>query len=183
MRLTAEQDAAPTGTSLAAGSASTLTAPTEPPTVSVSVEMEADPHEVYALLVDLDSMAELTEETEAMTWSDPTAGAAVGAAFEGQNRHGRRTWSTTCTVTDADPSQRFAFEVSALGGRVPVARWQYDLCWSTSGCRVTESTWDRRPRWFRAPATLVTGVRDRTEASRRHIEATLARVRDHVEQP
>jgi len=183
MRLTVEQDAAATGTSAVPASPGTATVPVEPPTVSLSVEMEADPHEVYALLVDLDSMAELAEETEAMAWSDPAAGPGVGAAFHGHNRHGRRTWSTTCTVTDADPSERFAFEVSALGGRVPVARWQYDLCWSTSGCRVTESTWDRRPRWFRAPATLVTGVRDRTEASRVHIEATLARVRDRLERP
>jgi len=154
-----------------------------PPTVSVSVSVEADPHEVYALLVDLGAMSALTEETESMTWSEPVDEPRVGAVFQGANRQGRRTWSTTCTVTDADPCRRFAFEVTALGGRVPVARWQYDVQWSTSGCQVTESTWDRRPSWFKGPATLVTGVRDRAEASRRHMELTLGRVRDRLERP
>ena len=151
--------------------------------VSDSVEVDASAGAIYALLSDLDSLASLAEETESMTWTTGTR-AEPGAVFTGSNRNGAKTWSTTCTVTDADPGHCFAFEVKA--GLLKIARWQYDVepLAAVDGqdrCRVTESTWDRRPGWFKKPGGWLTGVPDRETASREHIAATLARLKATAE--
>lgn len=164
-----------------------MTSPSDgrPPSATVTVELDAAAVAVYALVTDLDALAALAEETEEMTWIRGTR-AVPGAVFTGRNRNGRRSWSTTCTVTDAEPGRRFAFDVRA--GPLPVARWQYDVSpleESGSGprCRVTESTWDRRPGWFKKPAGWLTGVPDRDSASHAHITLTLDRLRARVEVP
>jgi hypothetical protein len=65
---------------------------------------------------------------------------------------------------------------------VPVAHWRYDIASTGEGtCRVTESTWDRRPGWFRIPAGWATGVKDRKSANAEHIELTLARLKEKAE--
>ena len=72
-----------------------------------------------------------------------------------------------------------AFDVSYHG--VPISRWAYDIEATGDGCRVTESTWDRRPRWFKGIGGLATGVMDRATANRAHAEATLLRLKGRVE--
>jgi hypothetical protein len=135
------------------------------------VTINADPATVYRLLTDLSTLAALAAETYAMKWRK--GGAAVpGAVFKGHNRNGSRKWTTMCTVTDADAGRTFAFDVRTAG-IVPVARWRYDIEPVDGGCKVTERTWDRRPRWIRKPAELTTGVRDRAAANTQHIKATL----------
>ena len=52
---------------------------------------------------------------------------------------------------------------------------------SAGGCTVTESTWDKRPAWFKKPAELATGVKNRAEANTAHMEATLARLKARAE--
>ena len=152
--------------------------------VSQSVEVDASAQAVWALVSDLESLAALAEETESMTWVKGDA-ARPGAVFTGSNRNGAKSWSTTCTVTDAEPGRRFAFDVRA--GPLRIARWQYDvepLAAGASGagrCRVTESTWDQRPGWFKRPGGWLTGVRDRDAASREHIATTLARLKATAE--
>ena len=152
--------------------------PSSEPSATVSVKVAADPSAVYALITDLDTMAQLAEETAAMRWAKGTA-AAVGAVFKGTNRNGWRRWTTTCTVTDAEPGRRFAFDVTHTV--VPISRWEYALEATDEGCIVTESTWDRRPGWFKAPAGLFTGVPKRAEANTAHIEATLRRLKARAE--
>jgi hypothetical protein len=149
------------------------------PSASVTVKVAADPAAVYALITDLPTLAELAEETARMRWTRGAA-ATVGAVFKGTNRNGLRRWTTTCTVTDADPGRRFAFEVRHTG--VPIARWQYDIAEAGAGwCTVTESTWDRRPGWFTGIAALATGVADRTRTNVTHIETTLDRLKARAE--
>ena len=159
-----------------------LTAMTEAPTATESITIAADPRAVYALITDLDMLAELADEAVAMRWVSGTS-AQPGAVFRGHNRNRWRRWSTTCTVTDADPGRVFAFDVHHTPPRVPVSRWQYDLAASDGGCVVTESTWDRRPGWFRTPAQLATGVRDRAGANAEHIATTLRRLKARAESP
>ena len=65
---------------------------------------------MYALITDLPTLASLAEETETMQWRKGDA-AAPGAVFTGHNRNGSQTWTTTCTVTDAEPGRVFAFDV------------------------------------------------------------------------
>ena len=116
-----------------------------PATAQADVTIGADAAMVYGLITDLPTLASLAEETTAMNWRKGD-GARPGAVFKGTNRNGLRRWTTTCTVTDAEPGRVFAFDVSYLGA--PVAHWRYDITAEAGGCRVTEQTWDRRPRWM-----------------------------------
>ncbi len=83
------------------------------------------------------------------------------------------------TVTAAEPGLCFAFDVAFAG--VPIPRWRYDIEPSDTGCVVTESTWDRRPGWFKPVGDLVTGVRDRAAHNRRNIEQTLVQLKQAAE--
>ncbi|BBZ30940.1 hypothetical protein MMAD_52350 [Mycolicibacterium madagascariense] len=148
------------------------------PSAQASVTIAADCADVYALITDLTTMATLAEETDAMEWTKGDA-ARPGAVFKGRNANGRKTWTTRCTVTDAEPGRVFAFDVTHTV--VPVAHWRYDITPVDGGCRVTEQTWDRRPGWFRKPAGIATGVSDRTGANAKHIELTLQRLKARAE--
>ena len=152
--------------------------PSTDPSATVTVKVAAEPAAVYALITDLNAMAQLAEETASMRWATGSA-AAVGAVFKGTNRNGWRRWTTTCTITDAEPGRRFAFEVKHTV--VPIARWEYLIEATDDGCAVTESTWDRRPGWFKGPAGLFTGVPKRSEANTAHIGATLRRLKARAE--
>lgn len=148
------------------------------PTATSTVEINAAPASVYALITDLHAMSEIAEETAVLRWQKGGS-AAPGAVFKGTNRNGWRRWTTTCTITDAASGERFAFNVSHTG--VPISRWQYDIAASGEGCTVTESTWDRRPGWYKKPAELVTGVSNRAGVNAEHIQATLQRLKKRAE--
>ncbi|MFJ6673947.1 SRPBCC family protein [Actinosynnema sp. NPDC091369] len=148
------------------------------PNARAHVDVEAPADVVHALVTDLRGLAGVAEEYSGGRWLAPATGPAVGARFVGANRRGFRVWRTVSTVTDASPT-RFAFEVRSLG--LPVSRWQYDVEPTGTGCRVTESTWDRRPAWYRPLTVLVTGVRDRDARNQRNIERTLARLKAAAE--
>lgn len=150
------------------------------PTAVRSIDIDADPQQVYALITDLDTLAELADEADKMTWKKGAL-AEPGNVFVGRNRNGKRSWTTSCTVTEAVPGSVFAFRVTLPFPKVAVSQWRYDIAATETGCRVTESTRDERPGWFKKPAELVTGVRDRDDASARHIEATLERLRRRAE--
>jgi polyketide cyclase/dehydrase/lipid transport protein len=151
---------------------------TKEPSATSSVQIDAAPATVYALITDLAAMTEIAEETAKMRWAKGSS-AAPGAVFKGTNRNGWRRWTTTCTVTDAQPGERFAFDVSHTG--VPISRWQYDIAAAGGGCTVTESTWDRRPGWYKKPAELATGVGNRAGVNAEHIQATLQRLKKRAE--
>jgi hypothetical protein len=133
---------------------------------------------VFQLITDLPTLASLAEEAQAMEWRKGDA-VRPGAVFKGHNRNGFFRWSTTCTVTDAEPGSAFAFDVNYVG--LPIARWRYDIVPDGAGCRVTERTWDRRPGWFSKTAWVGTGVRDRTAANAEHIRLTLQRLKEKAQ--
>jgi hypothetical protein len=151
---------------------------TGPASAQAEVTIDANPDSVYHLITDLPKLASLAEEATAMDWRKGDA-ARPGAVFKGHNRNGVFRWSTTCTVTDAEPGRAFAFDVRYLG--VPIARWRYDIVGEGQGCRVTERTWDRRPGWFSKTAWIGTGVRDRDAANAEHIKLTLQRLKEKAE--
>lgn len=148
------------------------------PSASAEVLINADAEAVYALITDLDVMAELAAETTAMSWHRGDT-ARPGAVFRGTNRNGSRSWTTTCTVTDAAPGKVFAFDVKSTV--IPVAHWRYEIAPAQGGCRVSETTWDHRPGWFRTIAGIATGVRDRDTANGEHIKLTLQRLKERAE--
>lgn len=156
-----------------------MTAPSTTPDATGQTEIEASPEAVYAFLSDPARMSEIAEELVKVVRRDATAG-QVGSRFVGFNRNGKRLWPTLGKVTDAESGRRFAFEVEAVPG-LPVARWQYDIEPTESGCRVTESTWDRRAKWLVPATTPLTGVADRVTVNTRNIEATLGRLKAKIE--
>lgn len=155
-----------------------MTPPAASPSVTATVQINADPGAVYALITDLARLTELAEETVAMRWRHGDA-ARPGAVFTGKNRNGARGWSTTCTVSDAEPGRAFGFDVRTAV--IPVAHWRYEITAIDDGCRVTESTWDRRPRWIIGITRFTTGVADRTAANVEHIRLTLQRLKERAE--
>jgi hypothetical protein len=94
------------------------------------VSTNADPDRVYHLITDLPTLASCAQGAAAMERLKGDA-ACPGAVFKGRNRNGIYRWSTTCTVTDAQPGQVFAFDVRYLG--LPIARWRYDIAGADGG--------------------------------------------------
>jgi hypothetical protein len=151
------------------------------PCVTAAVKIDAGPDVVYRLITDLPTLTSLVEEPVAMEWRKGSA-VGPGAVFVGHNENGGHRWTTKCTVTDAEPGRVFAFDVRYTV--IPIARWQYDIVdlgAADGGCQVTESTWDRRPGWFRKIAPRATGVADRGAANAEHIRLTLQRLKRHAE--
>jgi hypothetical protein len=149
-----------------------------PPSAQADVHIGADADAVYALITDLATLTALAEETTAMSWRKGDC-ARPGAVFKGDNRNGSKTWTTTCTVTEAVPGRVFAFDVRSAV--IPVAHWRYEIAQDNGGCHVTEATWDRRPGWFRKLAGKATGVPDRDSENAKNIAATLQRLKQHAE--
>jgi hypothetical protein len=145
------------------------------PSATARTEIDASADAVYALVSDLPGLEKVAAEFERGRWLDGVTEARVGARFRGTNKRAWHRWTTTVTVTDAEPGTRFAFDVTYYG--LPISRWQYDFEPTATGCLVRESTWDRRPAWFRPIGRLGTGVRDRAAANRRNIERTLAQLK------
>lgn len=150
------------------------------PLATGQVTIEAAPAEVYRLVSDPTVMVGFAEEVYRVRWRGGATSASVGARFAGTNRNGWRRWTTTCRVTEATPGRRFAYEVSTPF-KVPISRWEYDLRPEGTGCRVTETSWLRVPRWFVPIAIWITGEPDRAGANTANIATTLRRLKAHVE--
>lgn len=146
--------------------------------VAADITIDADPTKVYELITDLPTLASLAPESAGMRWRSGDK-ATPGAVFKGTNRNGFRRWTTTCTVTDADPGRAFAFDVHYFGA--PVAHWRYDITAEGKGCRVTEQTWDHRAPWMAKAGGLATGVTDRGTANDGHMKLTLRRLKEKAE--
>ncbi|ASR38708.1 polyketide cyclase [Prauserella marina] len=149
------------------------------PNASGEIEVGASAETVYSLISDPGVLAELAGEYTGYRWLDGAREAREGARFRGHNRNGFRRWSTVSTITDAARGERFAFEVSA--GPFAVSRWQYDIEPAEDGCRVVESTWDKRTSWFRVVTGPLIGVFDRDGLNTRNIAATLRRLKERAE--
>ena len=149
-------------------------------TASVSEPVAAPPGVVYDLISDVTRMRSWSPETRRCAWLGGATGPAVGARFKGTNTIGWRRWSTTCTVTAADPGSAFAFRVQY--GPMVVAEWRYDIAPDgAAGSLVTESWRDRRPAWFRAVYPVLVGVKDRAEHNRATMTETLRRLKAAAE--
>jgi hypothetical protein len=147
--------------------------------VQVSADIAAPADKIWALVSDLPRMGEWSPENTGGEWIGGATGPAVGVKFRGRNRKGFRRWSTTCTVTAADQSSRFTFEVTY--GPVRISTWDYTLTAKGDGTTVVEEWTDRRPTWMRVGGAPVMGVLDRGDHNRRGMEQTLARLKTAAE--
>ena len=147
--------------------------------VSVEREVAAPAERVWALVSDITQVGRWSPETASCEWIGGAAGPAVGTRFKGRNEIGSKRWSTVCTVTDAEPGSRFAFEVKA--GPLKVARWEYRIEPAGAGCRVTETWTDQRGKLIGVLGKAKTGVDDRVAHNRAGMAETLERLADAAE--
>ena len=161
-----------------------------PMTVSDSIEIAADPMTIYREVADPAQMGRWSPENRGTV--APSRGAlSVGDEFVGRNRRGPARWSTWCTVTAADPGERFAFRVHKIGlGRpllsAPIATWEYTFAATGAGTtRVTETWYDDRSGWSDAWASrfdrFVTRGKHFHEFHVGNIRRTLERLKTDLE--
>lgn len=149
--------------------------------VSASATIAALPDTLYDLVTDVARMGEWSPENVGGRWLGDATAASVGARFRGSNRRGWRRWSTTCTIVEADPGSRFAFDVSVAG--IPASRWTYDFRPDGDATIVTETWIDRRPRWFALAARVAMGIDDIRAHNQENIRATLDNLATAAERP
>jgi hypothetical protein len=149
-----------------------------PPDASGTLFITAPCDVVYGLISDLDDLVKVSEETFRVIRRRGFTGRA-GSRFVGLNRRGRRVWFSFTKLTDTEPGRRYGFNVSFFG--IPGARWLYEIEPQPGGCQVTESTWDRRTRWYAALTVPFTGVHDRPAVNDVNIRRTLERLKATAE--
>ena len=147
--------------------------------VEVEARIGADPITLYGLVSDVTSMGRWSPENHSCRWIKGATGPTVGARFRGSNRAGWRRWSTTSTVVEAEPGQRFAFDVQFAG--MAISRWTYTFEPDGEGTRVVERWEDRRMRPLRSMSKVIMGVPDRPGHNRAGMEQTLAALKASVE--
>jgi uncharacterized protein YndB with AHSA1/START domain len=146
--------------------------------VTVEATISVSPEAAYDLVADVTNMGRWSPETTSCRWVGSAHGPTVGAKFRGSNRFGWRRWTTTCTVTAAEPGRRFTFDVGY--GSIPIAEWTYEFAPEGSGCRVSESWSDKRPPWMVRLSSAIMGISDRAQHNRKTMEATLASLRKYA---
>jgi hypothetical protein len=147
--------------------------------VEVSIDVNAPAELLYDMVSDLPRMGEWSPQTTRVVWRGGATGPTKGAKFRGDNRHGVLFWSTFGEVTVADPGREFSFEVGFFG--LPVARWSYRFePLPDGGCRVTESTEDRRGSAIKLGSALI-GLGNREAMNRSTMTVTLQRLKTAAE--
>ena len=77
-----------------------------------SIQVDAPPEQVWALVSDVTRMGEWSPETVKGEWIDGASTPVVGARFKGRNKRGILRWSTKCTVVACEPGKEFSFVVA-----------------------------------------------------------------------
>lgn len=94
------------------------------PTTEVEVEINASPERVWQLISDISLPAKFSPEFQGAMWLDGATEPALGARFEGHNKHPAiGEWTTTSVVTAADPGREFSYAVTDADS--PSASWWF----------------------------------------------------------
>ncbi|MFT7650330.1 MAG: hypothetical protein ACI8Y4_005100 [Candidatus Poriferisodalaceae bacterium] len=108
-----------------------------------SVEIDASPDAVWAMVSDITRMGEWSPEATGGRWLPREDGGlgdgSVGDWFEGNNRVGEREWSRECQVARAEPGRDFTFVVG--GVEENCTWWSYECEPTASGTKLTERWW------------------------------------------
>ncbi|HEY2428833.1 MAG TPA: SRPBCC family protein [Acidimicrobiales bacterium] len=142
--------------------------------IEISRDIAAPAEVVYAAISDVTRMGEWSEECHACAWQVGFDGPALGALFDGHNRHGDREWTTQAKVIEAEPGRAFAFECSMSDFHY--STWGYRIEPTDAGCRVTEWNEDLRPEFAIELSKKISGIDDRTERNRQTMSSTLERL-------
>jgi uncharacterized protein YndB with AHSA1/START domain len=147
--------------------------------IEISRDVAASPEAVYDAISDVTRMGEWSAECYACEWHEGFDGPAVGATFDGHNRHGEHEWTSQGKVVEAERGRAFAFECSMMDFHY--STWGYRIEPTDDGCRVTEWSEDLRPESAMELSKQISGVEDRTERNRQTISTTLERLAAAVE--
>ncbi|MEV0856223.1 SRPBCC family protein [Nocardia fluminea] len=159
-------------------------------TVVDSIDIAADPGFVYQQVSDPTLMGRWSPENRGAKVAEPRESTYVGMEFEGLNKRGGARWVTRCVVIAAEPGERFAFRVEAIGVRRPwiragIATWEYRFEPDNGGTRVTETWHDDRKSWPNAAVQvfdrIVTGGDTFVEFQRKNIRRTLRNLKQQLE--
>jgi hypothetical protein len=142
--------------------------------VKVERVIAAPAEDLWARVANIERMGEISPESIGGKWLGGATGPAVGAKFKGDNRNGKKKWSTTGKVVECEPGRSFVFDVSS--GPLKVARWSYRFEPTDGGCKVTEIWTDDRGKFVVFAGKIVSGVADRASHNRASMEATLERL-------
>ncbi|MFD3523954.1 SRPBCC family protein [Streptomyces sp. NPDC058653] len=157
-----------------------------PEQVSESIEIAVAPGIVYAAVTDVAGMGRWSPECTGADVEERAAGAAevrVGMRFTGHNVSSAkaRPWSTSCTVTAADPDERFTFLTRSSGMRISIWSYRFEALDLGRATKVTETWTDLRGRFMRFVGPRVTGVHDRAAHNRGTMKVTLQRLKEALE--
>jgi len=143
-----------------------------------SIDIDAPPERVWALITDVTQMGRWSPECYSCTGLDGAGGPTVGARFKGRNKRGLLRWATTSKVVTAEEPSHFAFEV-----KDSQMRWGYRLAPSGSGTTVREyrEVIGPKPLHVRVAYALRLLGRDPDAIVRAGMQETLARLKAGAE--
>ena len=96
------------------------------PTAVVTRRVAASADDVWRLVSDINMPARFSSEFIGAEWVGDVQGGALGACFEGHNRHAAiGSWTTTSTVVGFEPGRTFAWAVGDPDDAS--ALWRFDL--------------------------------------------------------
>jgi len=145
--------------------------------ISESIEINAAPSAVFAIVTDLPNMGQYSPENTGGKWLGGATNAAKGAKFRGTNAQGKKHWTTLAEVTTCSPDTNFVFRISSFG--IPVATWTYLLEATATGTKVTETWVDNRFGIMKFFSGLI--LKDREGFTRTSIHQTLSLMKEHLE--
>jgi uncharacterized protein YndB with AHSA1/START domain len=142
-----------------------------------TIQIQAPPEKVYAMLSDVTRMGEWSPECVKAEWVGGATGPAVGARFKGHNKlNWLIRWSSTPTVKVADPGKEFTFETGKPGKEQ--TRWTYRFAPKDGGTELTESF---EALTYSAFQKLTANPGKRTEKLVTDIQQTLERIKQAAE--
>ena len=148
----------------------------QPLPISASVEIHADPDQVWDVVSDVTRMGEWSPECrKIIVLGSPKRG--VGTTFLGLNRRGWAVWPTRSKVVRFEPGKAVAWKTRESG-----ATWTYELTASEGG---TVLTGRRDLRAYsgatKTMAPLIAGAGGHDEELAEGIRTTLERIKATVE--
>lgn len=151
--------------------------------VSETIEIAVPPRVVYDTVTDVAQMGRWSPECTGGDVRDKEAREMrTGTRFTGHNVSAKaRPWSTNCTVTAADPGERFTFLARAVGLRIAIWSYHFEPLDDGRGTRVTETWTDQRGRLMHFIGPRVSGIHDRATHNRESMKVTLRRLKEALE--
>lgn len=138
------------------------------PTVEVETWIDARPAAVWAIVSDIRTPVQFSDELQEVAWVDDTR-------FTGRNRHpAAGEWQTTCTVVARDPEREFAWIVGDPDH--PSAAWRFAL--EADGDRTRLRQWMRMGP---APSGLTPAIEAMPEKEERIVARRLEEHRANMQ--